>query len=226
MKKQRNSSVNQIETQINTTLDALNSRKLLYTFNYIYKKERENNKWILSWSNHESGKFNTGEYFLKLEQYKKIIRNNSYLCILYDGSLIRVSYTFQNNILLGHNLLWWPAPYAYPNVTIDDFSPSELMEEFLNDLTWHEVLNMRSPVRIDFDPKVASEIHPATHIHMQHKDCRMYVEKPLCFNRFINFILKNNYPNLRFDFDDYDYIYFELPSNLETFDVSNSGIII
>ena len=67
------------------------------------------------------------------------------------------------------------------------------MEEFLSDSQWHEVIKMRSPVRVDFDPSstVVNKVHSATHLHMQHEDCRMYVEEPLCFNRFINFILKN-----------------------------------
>jgi hypothetical protein len=228
MKKQQISYASQIETQINNTLDALFSKKLLYTYNYISKNNKGNGKWRLSWENHQSGKFNTGRYFLKLEQYKKILENNSYLCILYDGSIIRVSYTFENNILTGHNLLWWPAPYAYNGITTEDMSPYELMEEFLIDFQWHEVLKMRSPVRVDYDPAITavSETHSATHIHMQHENCRMYVQKPLCFNKFIKFILNNYYPNSSFDIEERDYIEFNISDKHEYIEYKNSRIIL
>ncbi len=219
MKKQQILYINQIENQINNTLDALNSKRILYTYNYIYKENNGDDKWKLSWNNHESGKFNTGKYFLKLEQYKKILENNSYLCILYDGSIIRVSYTFQNNILIGHNLLWWPVPYSYSNITTEDISPYKLMEEFLSDSQWHEVIKMRSPVRVDFDPS-------STVVNKVHEDCRMYVEEPLCFNRFINFILKNYYPNISFYIDKQDYINFKIHNNFDSIEFENSQIIL
>lgn len=228
MKENKNLYIDQVETQINTTLEALQSKKLLYMYNHIRKEEIGRNKWIITWKNHESGRFNTGEYFLNLEQYKKILNNNSYLCILYDGSIIRVSYTFENNVLMGHNLLWWPAPYNYKGITLDDMSPNELMDEFLNDNRWDEVLRMRSPIRVDYepDPEKVNESHSPTHIHMQNKDCRMYVKNPLCFNRFMNFILKNYYPNLIFEFDKHDYIEFKSTNSFDSLIFSEHEIVI
>ena len=54
---------------------------------------------------------------------------------------------------------------------------------------------MRSPLRFDFDPSNTSELHPATHVHMQHADCRISAKRPICFNTFIKFVFKNFYPN-------------------------------
>ncbi len=226
--KNQNLSIDQIENQINSTLDALYSKKILYTYNYIYKEGNNSNNQYLTWKNHESGKFNTGSYFLKLEQYRKILENNSYLCILYDGSIIRVSYTFENNVLVGHNLLWWPAPYSYKNITLEDIPPQDLFEEFIADSKWMEAIKMRSPVRFDFDPSknAVNEKHSPIHLHMQHEDCRMYIEKPLCFNEFINFILKNYYPDVIFNIDKYDYIDFETPNNWSFVNFENSKITL
>ena len=54
---------------------------------------------------------------------------------------------------------------------------------------------MRSPLRFDFDPSNTSDLHPATHVHMQHADCRISAKRPICFNTFIKFVFKNFYPN-------------------------------
>lgn len=226
--KSKNSYIDQVENQINNTLDAMYRSGLLYTYNYIHKESRDNNIEVLTWQNHKSGKFNTGSCFLRLEQYMQILNNSSYLCILYDGSIIRVSYKFTGDILIGQNLLWWPAPYNYEKITLEDIPPQDLIEEFIEDSSWQESLKMRSPVRFDFDPSndAVSETHSPTHLHMQHEDCRIYVEKPLCFNRFIKFILKNYYPNLAFKIGEHDYIDFKTADEKWSLEFENSRIIL
>ncbi|MCD5413460.1 MAG: DUF2290 domain-containing protein [Clostridiales bacterium] len=228
MKKQQNLYVERIEKQINVTLDALNSKELLYTYNKIYKKSRDSNKCFLSWNNHKKGKFNTNKYFLKVEQYKKILENNSYLCIFYDGSLVRVSYSFENDYLVNQTLLWWPAPYFYEGITVEDMSPLNLMEEFLADSQWCEVLRIRSPVRVDFDPleSAVSRLHSPTHMHMQNEECRLYVKNPLCFIKFIEFVLKNFYPEKQFRIDPRDYIDFQTLNSFENYEFGSSQIIV
>jgi hypothetical protein len=54
---------------------------------------------------------------------------------------------------------------------------------------------MRSPVRFDFDVKNAADEHPASHLHMQNGKCRLFVDSPVCFNRFIKFVFRNFYPD-------------------------------
>lgn len=224
--KKRIPLVDQIENQINTTLSALSDSEIVYTYNILNKTQVDINKQRISWINHQSGKFNTNSEFLKLNQYIQILKNNSYLCILYDGSLVRVSYTFEKDILVGHNLLWWPAPYHYKGISLDDISPFELIDEFLHDRAWTELLNMRTPIRVDYDPSeaVVSEVHPSTHIHMQHGECRMFVDEPICFNRFMRFILKNYYPHNVFKFNQSDDIIFDEVYNDSQINYLNAGI--
>ena len=50
------------------------------------------------------------QHFGTLEQYKSIIRDGSYSGILLDGSLLRLSYTFERNNLKYHNLWYYPCP--------------------------------------------------------------------------------------------------------------------
>lgn len=211
MRKVKKDYEEQLEQQIANTLSMLLQNKLLYTYNNLKREYLDKDTIRISWNNHFSGKFNMGDNFLKLDQYRQIIMNRSYLCILFDGSLIRVSYTIRNGKLIGHNLLWWPAPYKYSQVSLDDVPPDQMILDFMDDAQWYDHMEMRSPVRIDYDPRqeVVSEIHPPVHMHMQHKDCRIFVERPICFNLFIKFIFTNFYPDKKIYLNSNDYIFFD-----------------
>lgn len=217
MKKRQKSYEEQLEEQIENTLSMLLQKKLLYTYNELKREYLNKNTIRLSWNNHKSGEYNTGDSFLKIEQYQKILENGSYLCILFDGSLIRVSYTIKNDMLIAHNLLWWPAPYKYKGVTLDDVAPAQMISDFLEDKKWYESIEMRSPIRVDYEPKeeIVTAKHPPVHMHLEHKDCRIYVEKPLCFNRFIEYIFKNFYPDCAIYLDENDYINFNTEDEFE-----------
>lgn len=217
MKKNKKEYEDQLREQIFNTLQMLLQKGLLYTYNDLKKEQLTNDMVRLSWNNHVPGVFNTGDYFLKIEQYRKIIENRSYLCILFDGSLIRVSYMFKSNQLIEHNLLWWPAPYKYSNVTLDDVTPVQMLMDFLEDKEWYDNIEMRSPIRIDYDPRkeVVGSKHPPVHMHMEHKDCRIFVEKPLCFNKFIKYIFGNFYPECEVYLDENDYIDFGVNDETE-----------
>jgi hypothetical protein len=215
MKKNIRTYDEQLEMQINNTLKMLLDKDYLYLYNPLRKEKIDNNTIRLSWNNHQSGGFNLGDSFLYISQYKEILKNGSYLCILFDGSLIRVSYTIKNNILISHNLLWWPAPYKYKNVTLKDVSPFQIIDDFLEDNEWYKNIEMRSPIRFDYDPReiTVKDDHPPVHMHIEHKDCRIFVEKPLCFNSFISYIFKNFYPQCHIYINNDDYIDFKVTNN-------------
>lgn len=217
MKKRKKSYDEQLVEQIANTLEMLMEKGFVYMYNDLKREYLDENTIRLSWNNHLSGAFNAGDSFLKLEQYKKIINNQSYLCILFDGSLIRVSYTIQKGRVVGHNLLWWPAPYKYSDVSLEDVPPTQMLSDFLEDDKWYENIEMRSPVRIDYDPRkeVVTSTHPPVHLHMQHKDCRIFIEKPMCFNSFIKLIFHNFYPHCKIYLDPGDYISFGVEDDYE-----------
>lgn len=217
MKKIKKNYDEQLIEQITNTLEMLLDKGFVYTYNDLRREYIDENTIRLSWNNHLSGAFNAGNNFLKLEQYKQIINNNSYLCILFDGSLIRVSYTIKNEHIIGHNLLWWPAPYRYSGVSLDDVSPNQLLLDFLEDDKWYDHMEMRSPIRIDYDPRkeVVSPTHPPVHMHIEHMNCRIFIEQPMCFNSFIKLIFNNFYPDCKIYLDRNDYIAFDVDDNYE-----------
>lgn len=46
-------------------------------------------------------------------------------------------------------------------------------------------------------------------------NCRMFIEKPMCFNSFINLIFSNFYPECKIYLDPNDYITFEINDDYE-----------
>ena len=43
----------------------------------------------------------------------------------------------------------------------------------------------------------------------------MVIRQPICFNRFVNFIFNNYYPNLSISFSEFDYIKYKIPDRDE-----------
>jgi hypothetical protein len=176
------------------TLNLLTEKELTIFHNQPIVQEFNGNKRI-SWPNHASARHNCGEYFNKIAQYRGIIQANAYTCLLFDGALIRASYCFQINKLVSHSLLWWPSPFPLDK---DDLGLGSVLDVFdlYADNGWQQSIFMRSPIRFDFDVNNLSEAHPISHMHIQSDGCRLPVDRPVCFNRFIKFVFKNFYPQV------------------------------
>ena len=94
------------------------------------------------------------------------------------------------------SLLYWPAPIIISEEDIDELGIREAVNMYFSDEELRsKSAIMRSPFRFDFDSLNANELHPATHVHLQHADCRISAKRPICFNTFIKFVFKNFYPD-------------------------------
>lgn len=211
-KKNHNTSVYRTITQINSTLNLLYNKALLVAYNEVPKCKHIQKNHQITWYNHTPSRINTGKSFNKLAQYKNILETNSYHGLLFDGSLIRVNFEFENDILLTQNLLWWPAPCDFSDL-INDFPPLDILSDLYGNEKWFESIIMRSPIRIDFDSNNNSDTHPRCHMHIQNAETRLFIENPICFNKFICFILKNFYPNYTINFINEDFINYKTPKS-------------
>lgn len=189
---------NKILKDINNTCARLVEEELAFSFLGVKNYEISEGIKRISWINHISGSINTSSYFNSLEQYKKILKQNAYFCILQDGSIIRASYSIKKNELISHNLFYCPSPFDLnlKNLNPRFGAPLEILEDIMSSEEWPEKMIMRTPIRIDFDPQNCSERHPLIHLHMQNKDCRIAINTPICFNSFIHFIFENCYPDI------------------------------
>lgn len=136
-----------------------------------------------------------------------------------------MNFVFEDDRLLEQNLLWWPSPFDLSELLEDGQPPVEIVESFYRDPNWHDMLSMRSPVRIDFDSVNGREDHPYCHLHIQSGETRLSIDQPICFNRFVDFIFRNFYPQLSLAFSPYDYITYKTPS-LQSFQYIPSRIVI
>lgn len=211
--------------QINTTLQMLVEKGLVIFYNEIRPINPSDQYCQITWDNHVSGRSNAGGSLLKLEQYMHILKHNSYHCMLFDGSLIRVNFEFENNELLTQNLLWWPAPYCYVDLLQEGYAPVDLLLDFYGDPKWHESMVMRSPIRIDFDCKNNTVTHPHSHMHIQNGETRINTENPICFNKFVDFIFRNFYPDYKIKFSKHDFINYKIP-DMEKIIYNTSTVII
>ena len=147
----------------------------------------------ITWPNHTPGRHNCEPSFGKISQYRGIVESGAYTCLLFDGAMVRAAYSFEENFLIGHSLLWWPSPFLIDSSDLELGGVLDVFDLYADSKSWHEQIQMRTPVRFDFDIKNSSDGHPASHLHMQSGKCRLFVDRPICFNRFIKLIFRNFY---------------------------------
>jgi len=149
----------------------------------------------VTWPTKSSGNA-TAYPFGSLEQYLEWVREGEFMCLLFDYSLIRVSYECMGNTIIGHNLLYWPCPIDFLGdvETISDLCDG--IEMCLESPRRHSEivdLAMRTPMRFDFDPARESSNHPLIHLHTQFEDARMSVQQAMCFPAFMKKIIRTFY---------------------------------
>jgi hypothetical protein len=180
---------------MHNTLSILTERGLTIFHNNPVYKER-NGEITISWPYHIPGRINCSPHFGRIPQYRSFIETGAFTCLLIDGAIIRAAYKFKGRDLVSHTLLWWPSPFAIAPEDLELGGVVEIFDLYSGSNDWHEQIQMRTPVRFDYDSVNASSSHPASHVHMQTSECRLYVDRPVCFNRFIKFIFLNFYPKL------------------------------
>lgn len=210
--------------QIVNTLELLKSNNIINYFNIPEVIiDKVNDMQHITWNNTSGGRSVCGKSFLKIEQYLYILKTGAYQAIMEDNSIIRCSFNFEGSELLSQNLLWWPCPIIVDEDMVSELGLIETIECLIQDSAAEKCLRMRSPVRIDFDAGNDKEYHPRAHMHIQHHECRINTNEPICFNRFMKHILINYYPEMYIDFKHWDYLTYHFKNrnrHIEYFDKS------
>jgi hypothetical protein len=143
-----------------------------------------------------SGRPATQFPFGSLDEYLSIIKDGSFTCILFDYSVIQASYDCSGNLIVAHNLLYWPSPIV-PKTSLESLADIEEAIQLWLESPSRAVplceLVLRSPMRFDFDPERASEGHPLVHLHTQFEDTRIHVERPMSFTTFVKMVFQTFY---------------------------------
>lgn len=186
-------SARRVAQGINDTVKLLAAEGLLQGLN-LAKLER-NREWErVTWPNHVTGGHNTTTRFGQLSQFFHILEQGAYTCVLHDGSIVRCSYSFRDRILKQATLLWWPSPVPLEDDDFQHGGTLDMLQLYLDGKDWQNYIRMRSPLRLDFDVENGGEAHPVSHLHIQDANCRLYVDRPLCFGGFIRFVYAQFYP--------------------------------
>ena len=128
-------------------------------------------------------------------EYRGWIDCNGYSAVLFDGSLIQISYDFEYSELVGHRLLYFPCPF---DLDLELLNDGLFLAEVIDLYQGQEItsVRLRSPVRFDYDPNANTDTHPASHMTFQWSHSRIPVTAPVSPGRFIQFIFKNFYPEM------------------------------
>lgn len=209
-KRKGNKNIESLYNDIINVLDALAEDGIAYYYNRPCKKY-EGDITLITWPNHTPGRENSGKAFITLAQYRYILEQCAFHCILFDGSLMRTSFKFSNTGLMNHSHLWWPAPYTVPphEEMFIGYDATGQSQGFLNPYwdfitspNWMNCIGMRSPIRIDYDVKAnVSQNHPLTHMHIQNPQTRINVSRPICFSEFVNFVITTFYPEQKWKYE-------------------------
>ncbi len=208
-------------SQIKSTTEELKSKGIVLYDNppdRIINEKRQQ----LTWGNHQSGRAVSSKAFLTIDQYLEILSSNAYQLLLVDYSIIRYSFVFDGAKLESQNILWWPCPVKMDLDTENEFGVTEGIRQIVNSASNQSEFIMRSPIRIDFDGNNNTSVHPRAHMHIEHHDCRINTERPVCFNRFVRFIIANFYPQLAVDFKKWNFLSYQYDEPHKRIDYENN----
>ncbi|MFW1922375.1 DUF2290 domain-containing protein [Acinetobacter geminorum] len=184
---------------------------LVLASNSTVVKQNGEGRSLITWK--EDGGPLKNNDFSTLSEYLTLLKHSQYTMVLYDGSILQISYKMKKNEIIGHRLCWYPSPLNLENVQdIEEIifkvheslsTNSSLLEEYLTnpDPQTQIMLNSfyhRSPIRFDYDnmPDDRKDKHPDVHLHISVEECRIPVKGPLCLRTFMAFIVENFYPHL------------------------------
>lgn len=181
-------TVRAIGDQIRDALDYLRDSELAHTTTEVSVRLAE-----VSWHAHNrKGTFIESFEHPTIAQYVKWLENGDYSAVLYDGSLIQLSYAVADGEVSAHRLSYFPCPYDLDRDLLKEGEPiADVVELYRG-----SDANLRSPIRFDFDRRAAAPGHPASHLTINGVDCRIACMAPLHVMRFLDFIFRHFYSRL------------------------------
>ena len=108
-----------------------------------------------------------------VSEYREWIDEQGYSAVLYDGSILQMSYDFDNTELAGHRLLYFPCPFDFDQQLLEIFALVDVIDFYRDQETAR--VKLRSPLRFDYQPDIKSETHPSSHMTFQWSHARVPV---------------------------------------------------
>lgn len=181
-------TVRLIYDDVRNTIDYLSDADLLYYANSIAMGANR-----VSWHQHDrSAPFLITRDHPTIDQYLAWVSSGAYTAILFDGSLLQVTYDVAGGRVSGHRLAYIPCPYDIDRALLLEGEP---LGDVV-DLYRSSDAVLRSPTRFDYDPMSATSGHPAVHLTINSPGCRIACAAPMHVLRFVDFVFRYFYPYL------------------------------
>ncbi|MGY4895051.1 DUF2290 domain-containing protein [Micromonospora aurantiaca (nom. illeg.)] len=129
-----------------------------------------------------------------LDDYKHWVGAGAYSALLFDASLLQITYDIEGGDIVGHRLAYVPCPYRLDPMMVKTDPILDIIDLHVDADPTSMVLH--SWVRFDFDPGAAGPSHPASHMTINGMDCRIACAAPLHVGRFVDFIFRHFYPEI------------------------------
>ena len=183
-----------VATELRQVLAALDEQGLLAFYNTVSEDAAR-----VCWHSPVShADFLLSRSDLTIRGYLHWLETSQFSGLLFDGSLLQVTYDFDGHSIVGHRLAYVPCP-----VDLTSQDCRELLDE---GFPWGDVVRMqlergedilmKSSLRFDYDPRSAAADHPETHFTMNSTECRIACATPFRFGRFLDFVFRTFYPSL------------------------------
>ncbi len=125
--------------------------------------------------------------FGTLDEYLWYLERRFFAGVLFDGSLLQITYRFERLVVKYHRLCFYPCPVTLDNDVVSEYGITEYID-LLREGGLDRAVRLRSPLRFDYDMGAAAEQHPAVHLTLSESFCRIPVAYPLSVGHFIRFV--------------------------------------
>ena len=131
----------------------------------------------------------------KVEDYRFVLENRDYFCLMNDGGIIQIAFTYDYDRISGRRLLCFPCPFRIGAHEIGEKIEESVLplDRIAETEDSSDNVLLQSPIRFDYAPRNASKFHPASHVTLNNPDCRIPVRFPLRVHTFIQFVFENFY---------------------------------
>ena len=129
-----------------------------------------------------------------VSHYREWVDCGGYSAVLFDGSILQMSYDFNYTELVGHRLLYFPCPFDLDPEILRTFTLMEVIDLYRENEDTN--VKLRTPLRFDYDLGAIGSGHPASHVTFQWAHTRIPVMSPISIGHFVQFVFKNFYPDI------------------------------
>lgn len=183
-----------LKTEIRNLLDLLLQQGIAVFINPPLERRSDDGVTRITWTGAERA---SGDLFRisspTVQEYREWVSCAGYSAMLYDGSLLQLSFDFNGVEVCGHRLVYLPCPFDLDLDLLRSEPALEVVDacgSSLNDV------RLRSSIRFDFDPVTHRSGHPLTHVSLLWDHCRWAVSHPLSVGHFIRFVFRHFYPEV------------------------------